>query len=52
AIMGVGATRRASAVRWGVAGRIVAAWVVTIPVCTAVGWGVFHVIDAARNLFS
>jgi PiT family inorganic phosphate transporter len=31
AIVGVGATRRMSAVRWGVAGRIVWAWVLTIP---------------------
>ena len=31
AIVGVGATQRLSAVRWGVAGRIVWAWVVTIP---------------------
>lgn len=31
AIVGVGAARRASAVRWGVAGRIVWAWVITIP---------------------
>ena len=31
AIVGVGATRRLSAVRWGVAGRIVWAWVLTIP---------------------
>ena len=30
-IMGVGATRRVSAVRWGVAGNIVVAWVVTLP---------------------
>jgi PiT family inorganic phosphate transporter len=30
-IVGVGATRRLSAVRWGVAGRIVWAWVLTIP---------------------
>jgi PiT family inorganic phosphate transporter len=30
-IMGVGAARRASAVRWGVAGNIVIAWIVTIP---------------------
>jgi len=35
AIVGVGATKRVSAVRWGVARRIVAAWVLTIP-CTAV----------------
>ena len=30
-VMGVGATRRLSAVRWGVAGNIAAAWVLTIP---------------------
>src|SRR6185503_16282919 len=30
-IVGVGATRRLSAVRWGLAGRIVWAWVLTIP---------------------
>jgi PiT family inorganic phosphate transporter len=29
--MGVGATRRLSAVRWGVAGSIVIAWVLTLP---------------------
>lgn len=32
AIMGVGSTRRLSAVRWGIAGRIVMAWILTIPV--------------------
>lgn len=32
-IMGVGASKRFSAVRWGVAGNIVIAWVLTIPVC-------------------
>ena len=31
AIVGVGATRRLSAVRWGVAGQIVWAWILTIP---------------------
>jgi inorganic phosphate transporter, PiT family len=31
AIVGVGATRRLSAVRWGIAGRIVWAWILTIP---------------------
>jgi phosphate/sulfate permease len=35
-IMGVGATRRVSAVRWGVAGNIVGAWVLTIPASAAV----------------
>jgi PiT family inorganic phosphate transporter len=44
AILGVGATRRASAVRWGVAGRIVSAWVVTIPVCVVLGWIFYSVI--------
>lgn len=33
AIMGVGATKRLSAVRWGVAGHIVAAWILTWPAC-------------------
>lgn len=32
-IMGVGATKRLSAVRWGVAGKIVLAWVFTLPAC-------------------
>jgi len=36
AIMGVGAARRASAVRWGVAGNIVIAWFITIPAAAAV----------------
>jgi inorganic phosphate transporter, PiT family len=36
AIIGVGATRRLSAVKWGVAGRIVWAWVLTIPIAAAV----------------
>jgi PiT family inorganic phosphate transporter len=31
AIIGVGAAQRTSAVRWGVAGNIVVAWIVTIP---------------------
>ncbi len=38
-IMGVGATRRLSAVRWGVAGKIVLAWVFTLPACAAFAWG-------------
>jgi inorganic phosphate transporter, PiT family len=38
AIMGVGATRRLSAVRWGVAGQIVAAWVLTWPGCMILGY--------------
>jgi inorganic phosphate transporter, PiT family len=38
AIIGVGATRRLSAVRWGVTLEIVAAWILTFPVCGAIGW--------------
>jgi PiT family inorganic phosphate transporter len=37
AIVGVGATRRLSAVRWGVAAQIVWAWVLTIPASAAIG---------------
>jgi inorganic phosphate transporter, PiT family len=38
-IVGVGSTRRLSAVRWGVAGRIVWAWLLTIPAAGALGAG-------------
>lgn len=38
AIMGVGLVRGARQVRWLVAGRIVAAWVLTIPGCFTLGW--------------
>jgi len=38
AIMGVGATRRLSAVRWGVARNIVLAWILTFPACGILGW--------------
>lgn len=37
-IMGVGATRRLSAVRWGIAGNIVAAWILTFPICGILGY--------------
>jgi len=37
-IMGVGTTKRLSAVRWGVAGNIVLAWVLTFPICGGIGW--------------
>lgn len=43
-IVGVGATRRLSAVRWGVAGRIVWAWVMTIPAAAAVGAGTYGLL--------
>jgi PiT family inorganic phosphate transporter len=37
-VMGVGATRRFSAVRWGIAGNIVAAWILTFPICGVLGY--------------
>jgi len=37
-IIGVGATKRLSAVRWGVAGNIVTAWILTFPICGALGY--------------
>jgi inorganic phosphate transporter, PiT family len=47
AIVGVGATRRLSAVRWGVAGRIVWAWVLTIPAAGLVA-AVTYAITVSR----
>ncbi len=46
-ILGVGASRRFSAVRWGVAGNIVWAWVLTIPAAAFFAWLSWLVIDAA-----
>lgn len=37
-IMGVGATQRLSAVRWGVAGQVVTAWILTWPTCALLGY--------------
>ena len=37
AVMGIGATRRLSAVRWGVAGNMVTAWILTFTICGALG---------------
>ena len=45
-IMGVGAARRLSAVRWGVAGNILIAWVLTVPISAAVSYGTFLVLRA------
>jgi PiT family inorganic phosphate transporter len=46
AIVGVGSTRRLSAVRWGVAGQIVWAWILTIPAAALVGATTYYVIHA------
>jgi PiT family inorganic phosphate transporter len=44
AIVGVGATRRLSAVRWGVAGQILWAWILTIPMAFIIGAGVYSLL--------
>ena len=48
AIVGVGSTRRISAVRWGIAGRIVWAWVLTIPASAMIAALTFYVLAALR----
>jgi PiT family inorganic phosphate transporter len=47
AIVGVGATRRLSAVRWGVAGQIVWAWVLTIPCAFSIAAFMYLLMHAA-----
>src|SRR6266700_1117420 len=44
AIVGVGASRRLTAVRWGITRRIVWAWVLTIPGAALIGTAVFHLV--------
>ncbi len=49
AIVGVGATSRLSAVRWGVAGRIVWAWILTIPAAALMSACVWYVLHAVQS---
>ena len=44
AIMGVGATKRLSAVRWGVTVNLLWAWVLTIPISALLAAGVYHIV--------
>jgi PiT family inorganic phosphate transporter len=44
AIVGVGATRRLTAVRWGVTRRIIWVWVLTIPGAALLGSAVYHLV--------
>jgi PiT family inorganic phosphate transporter len=37
-IMGVGASKSLSAVKWGVGGNIILAWIITLPACTILAW--------------
>jgi PiT family inorganic phosphate transporter len=51
AIVGVGSTRRLSAVKWGVAGRIVWAWVLTMPMAALIAalvWFGLRIAGAVR----
>lgn len=50
AIMGVGATRRLSAVRWGVAKSIVVAWVLTLPAAALVGFVSYQILHLVLGL--
>jgi inorganic phosphate transporter, PiT family len=49
AIVGVGASRRLTAVRWGVTRRIIVAWVLTIPGAALIGAGIYHVLVPLLN---
>ncbi len=51
AIVGVGATRRLSAVKWGVAGRIVWAWILTIPAAGLVAAISFWIVEFFHQFF-
>jgi PiT family inorganic phosphate transporter len=48
AIVGVGAARGVSAVRWGVTVELVSAWILTFPICAIISW---LVVKAARTFF-
>jgi PiT family inorganic phosphate transporter len=45
-VLGAGATRRLSAVRWGVAGNIVLAWLLTIPAAALVAAALYWPVEA------
>lgn len=47
AIMGVGSTIRFSAVKWGLVGNIIAAWVFTIPICMLLSGGIYFILSKA-----
>ncbi|MBA2731305.1 MAG: inorganic phosphate transporter [Acidobacteria bacterium] len=52
AIVGVGATRRLSAVKWGVAGRIIWAWILTIPIAASIAAISYFIIEFIYSLTS
>jgi len=46
AILGAGASRGAKAVKWNIAGSILTAWVLTIPTCMILAYGIFIIVNA------
>lgn len=44
-VIGVGATKRLSAVRWGIAGTIITAWIATFPICAGLGIILHYALD-------
>ena len=51
-IMGVGASKRLSAVRWGVAGSMLTAWVLTIPTTATIAWLLFEGFSLMRDVIA
>ncbi len=51
AIVGVGSARRLSAVKWGIAGRIVWAWVLTIPMAGLIAAISYFIVNVVHNIF-
>jgi len=47
ATMGVGATKRLSAVKWGVTRSILLAWLLTFPICAALAWLIASLLKLA-----
>ena len=50
AIMGVGATKRLSAVRWGVGKRLIYAWIITIPASAGIAAIMFVIMDRLAGI--
>ena len=46
-VMGAGASKRLSALRWGVGANIVAAWILTIPAAAVTAWVVYAILNTA-----
>ena len=48
-VMGAGAAKRVSAVRWGVAGNIVVAWLLTLPAAAAIGAAAYGIAGSSAR---